>query len=251
VCLVLVGVLAVAALTAPLVAPLDPAAQNLAYSAVPPDGEYRLGTDNLGRDILSRVIYGTRTALIGPILIAIGTGILATAIGLLAGYRGGRVDAITMRAIDLVYAVPPLLVAIVVIGIFDGGYALAVLVLIALSTPADVRVVRSAVLAQRELPYVAAARTVGVRGLAVALRHVLPNIEFVSGLISLSALSFLGLGAPAGTPDWGLMIAENRLILDLNPWAVVTPALLITLLAIAVTILGDRVYEIAARRGSR
>jgi peptide/nickel transport system permease protein len=261
VCLVFVGIVVVAALAAPLLAPLDPSEQSLLDSAIGPGGAHWLGTDNLGRDIFSRLVYGTRTALIGPILIALGTGVLATGIGLFAGYRGGRIDAVTMRLIDLVYAVPPLLVAIVVIGIFGGGYGLAVVVLIALSTPADVRVVRSAVLAQRELPYVAAARTVGVRGPAVALRHVLPNIapivtanvllEFVSGLIALSGLAFLGLGVDAGTPDWGLMIAENRSILDLNPWAVVTPAVLITLLAITVTILGDRVYDIVSTRGSR
>jgi ABC-type dipeptide/oligopeptide/nickel transport system permease subunit len=165
-----------------------------------------------------------------------------------------------MRLIDLVYAVPPLLVGIVVVGLFGGGYWLAVLVLILLSAPADVRVVRSAAMAQRELPYVAAARVVGVGGFGLAVRHVLPNItptvtanvllEFVGGLIALSALAFLGLGVAAGTPDWGLMIAENRSILDLNPWAVIAPAVLIMLTAIAMTILGDRVYDILTRRGA-
>jgi peptide/nickel transport system permease protein len=194
-------------------------------------------------------------------VIAIGAGILGTAFGVLAGYRGGRIDSITMRSIDLVYAVPPLLVAIVVVGIFGGGYWLAVLVLIVLSAPADVRVVRSATIAQRELPYVAAARTVGVGGVSIAVRHVLPNItptvsanvllEFVGGLIALSGLAFLGLGVPAGTPDWGLMVAENRSLLDLNPLAMVVPALLIMALAISMTVLGDRAYEILSDRGGR
>jgi ABC-type dipeptide/oligopeptide/nickel transport system permease subunit len=255
----LVGLAVVAAL-APLIAPFDPAEQHLLDSAVPPDSTYWLGTDTLGRDILSRLMYGARTALVGPTIVAIGAGLLGTALGLLAGFRGGRVDTVTMRLIDLAYAVPPLLVAIVVVGLFGGGYWLAVVVLIVLSAPADVRVVRSAAMAQRELPYVAAARVVGVRGFGLAVRHVLPNItptvtanvllEFVGGLIALSALAFLGLGVAAGTPDWGLMIAENRSILDLNPWAVIAPAILIMLTAVAMTILGDRVYDILTRRGA-
>jgi peptide/nickel transport system permease protein len=260
-CLVFIGLLVAVAVVASWIVPFDPAQQNLLDSAQGPSSTHWLGTDNLGRDILSRVIYGTRTALIGPLVIAIGAGILGTAFGVLAGYRGGRIDSITMRSIDLVYAVPPLLVAIVVVGIFGGGYWLAVLVLIVLSAPADVRVVRSATIAQRELPYVAAARTVGVGGVSIAVRHVLPNItptvsanvllEFVGGLIALSGLAFLGLGVPAGTPDWGLMVAENRSLLDLNPLAMVVPALLIMALAISMTVLGDRAYEILSDRGGR
>jgi ABC-type dipeptide/oligopeptide/nickel transport system permease subunit len=259
-CLAFLAAVAATALLAPLIAPFDPSEQHLPDSAVPPNGTYWLGTDTLGRDILSRVMYGARTALVGPAVIAVGAGLLGTALGLLAGFRGGRVDWVTMRLIDLVYAVPPLLVGIVVVGLFGGGYWLAVLVLILLSAPADVRVVRSAAMAQRELPYVAAARVVGVGGFGLAVRHVLPNItptvtanvllEFVGGLIALSALAFLGLGVAAGTPDWGLMIAENRSILDLNPWAVIAPAVLIMLTAIAMTILGDRVYDILTRRGA-
>ena len=260
-CLVFIGLMVILAVVAPWIVPYDPAQQNLIASGQGPSTAHWLGTDSLGRDIFSRVIYGTRTALVGPVLVAIGAGILGTAFGLLAGYRGGRIDGLTMRSIDLVYAIPPLLVAIVVVGIFGGGYWLAVLVLIVLSAPADVRVVRSAVLAQRELPYVAAARTVGLGGFTIAVRHVLPNVtptvsanvllEFVGGLIALSGLAFLGLGVAAGTPDWGLMIAENRNLLDLNPWAMIVPALLIMALASAMTVLGDRTYEILSDRGGR
>jgi ABC-type dipeptide/oligopeptide/nickel transport system permease subunit len=131
-------------------------------------------------------------------------------------------------------------------------------VLIVLSAPGDVRIVRATVMAQRELPYVAAARTVGVGPLRIAVRHVLPNVtptvvanvllQFVVGLIALSGLAFLGLGVEAGAPDWGLMVAENRGILDLNPWAVIGPAVCISLLAIAVTVIGDRVYEVLSQR---
>jgi ABC-type dipeptide/oligopeptide/nickel transport system permease subunit len=205
-------------------------------------------------------MVGSRTGLIGPAIVAICATVLGTLIGLWAGFTGGLTDSVTMRSIDVVYAIPPLLVAVVLVGLLGGGYWLAVAVLIVLSAPADVRVVRAAVMAQRELPYIAAARTLGLSQTRIALKHVLPNVaptlaanallQFVVALIALSGLAFLGIGVSAGTPDWGLMIAENRSILDLNPWAVIAPALCITLLAVAVAILGDRIFEVATDRGA-
>ena len=205
-------------------------------------------------------MVGSRTGLIGPAIVAVCATLLGTLIGLWAGFSGGITDSVTMRSIDVVYAIPPLLVAVVLVGLLGGGYWLAVAVLIVLSAPADVRVVRAAVMAQREMPYIAAARTLGLSQTRIALKHVLPNVaptlaanallQFVVALIALSGLAFLGIGVSAGTPDWGLMIAENRSILDLNPWAVIAPALCITLLAVAVAILGDRIFEVATDRGA-
>jgi len=259
-CLGFVVLLVVVAVIAPLIAPYDPYLQTIVDSNQGPSSAHLLGTDELGRDIWSQLIYGTRTALVGPIIVAMGAGLLGTFLGLLTGFRGGWIDGVTMRVIEVVYAVPPLIVAIVLVGILGGGYWLAVVVLIVLSAPADVRVVRSAVMAQRELPYVAAARAVGLRGVRVATRHVLPNVtptvsanvllQFVGALVALSGLAFLGLGVAPGTPDWGLMVAENRSNLDINPLAVIAPALLITLLAVSVTILGDRVYDLLSGRRS-
>jgi ABC-type dipeptide/oligopeptide/nickel transport system permease subunit len=240
------------------ISPHDASDQDLVQSGKPPSGEHWLGTDQLGRDIFSRVLVGARNGLVGPAAVAVGAGVLGTLLGVWTGYAGGLVDAVVMRIIDLMYAVPPLLVAIVLVGLFGGGYWLAVGVLIALSAPGDVRLVRAAVMAQRELPYVAAARTVGIGPARIALRHILPNVtptvaanvllQFVVGLIALAGLAFLGLGVPTGTADWGLMVAENRGILDLNPWAVIAPALCITMLAIAVTVIGDRVFEVLTKR---
>jgi peptide/nickel transport system permease protein len=256
-----IALLAIIAVFAPWLAPRPPSQQSLIDSAVSPNGTYRLGTDNLGRDILSRVIYGTRGALLGPTIIAIGAGLIGTVLGLLTGSAGGRVDGIIMRLIDLIYSVPPLLLAIVVVGVFGGGYTLAVIVIIVLSAPGDVRLVRSAVLAQRDLPFVEAARVIGLSKRDIAIRHVLPNVtptvaanvllQFVNGLVSLSGLAFLGLGVAPGSADWGLMVAENRGILDLNQWAAVVPAALITLTAVAMTILGDRVYDVLSGRRTR
>jgi peptide/nickel transport system permease protein len=253
--------LALVAVLAPWLAPRPPSQQSLIDSAVSPNSTYRLGTDNLGRDILSRVIYGTRGALLGPTIIAIAAGIIGTVLGLVTGSAGGRLDGIIMRLIDLIYSVPPLLLAIVVVGVFGGGYVLAVIVIIVLSAPGDVRLVRSAVLAQRDLPFVEAARVIGLSKREIAIRHVLPNVaptvaanvllQFVTGLVSLSGLAFLGLGVAPGSADWGLMVAENRGILDLNQWAAVVPAVLITLTAVAMTILGDRVYDVLSGRRTR
>ena len=248
------------AIMADWVTPYDPYAQDLVASSQGPSAAHWLGTDQLGRDILSRLMVGSRTGLIGPAIVAVCATLLGTLIGLWAGFSGGITDSVTMRSIDVVYAIPPLLVAVVLVGLLGGGYWLAVAVLIVLSAPADVRVVRAAVMAQREMPYIAAARTLGLSQTRIALKHVLPNVaptlaanallQFVVALIALSGLAFLGIGVSAGTPDWGLMIAENRSILDLNPWAVIAPALCITLLAVAVAILGDRIFEVATDRGA-
>jgi peptide/nickel transport system permease protein len=260
-CIGFVVVVAAVAVLGNWITPRDYTDQNLVDSGLGPRGKYWLGTDTLGRDIFSRLLVGTRTGLIGPSVVAIGAGLIGTLVGLWVGYAGGWVDSVVMRLIDLVYAVPPLLVAIVVVGLFGGGYWLAVFVLIVLSSPGDVRVVRAAVLAQRELPYVAAARTVGVSPPKIAVRHILPNVmptvvanvllQFVVGLIALSGLAFLGLGVTAGSADWGLMIAENRGVLDLNPWAVIAPALLISLLSVAMTIVGDRAFDVLTERTGR
>jgi peptide/nickel transport system permease protein len=256
--LIYIVAIVVIAVGAPWLAPHDPAKQSLLESAISPNGAHWLGTDNLGRDIASRLIYGARWALIGPFAIAAGAGILGTSLGLLAGSAGGRIDGITMRVIDLIYSIPPLLLVIVIVGVFGGGYLLAVVVIIVLSAPGDVRLVRSAVLAQRELPYVQAARVIGLRETEISVKHVLPNIaptvtanvllEFVGGLVALSGLAFLGLGLPAGSADWGLMLAENRGILDLNPNAAIAPALLIMLTAVSMTVLGDRIYDYLSGR---
>lgn len=256
----LLALMVIAALVGQWLVPYDPAAQDLANTGAAPDGAHWLGTDDLGRDVFSRVVVGARVALLGPSLIAVGVAVLATAIGLLTGYVGGAVDTAIMRLIDLVYAVPPLLVAIVVVGIFGGGYAMAIGVLILLSTPADVRMVRSAVLAQRNLAYVESAKTLGLPRGRILVGHLLPNVlptvvanlllTFVGALVGLAALAFLGLGVDAGAPDWGRMLAENKGLLDLNPAAMLAPAALIMVAAASVTVLGDRLYDWMSTRGA-
>ncbi|GGT05911.1 ABC transporter permease [Nonomuraea spiralis] len=247
------ALMAAAALLGTWIAPYDPAAQDLALGATMPGWAHWAGTDELGRDVLSRCLAGARSALLWPVVVALCTCAMSTSLGLLAGYRRGWIDAVMMRVVDLLIAMPGLLMLIVLVGVLGGGIGWAVLAIAVLFTPGDIRVVRSLTMAQRELAYAEAARTLGLGRARIMFRHLLPNIaptvvagallSFVAALVALSGLSFLGIGLPAGTPDWGLMIEENRGLLDLNPWAAVVPAALVTVAATAATLLGDQLFE--------
>lgn len=235
------------------IAPNSPDTQRLLVGDVPPSADYWAGTDKLGRDILSRVIIGARTALIGPLTIAFGAFLIATIIGLFSGYFGGIVDTVVMRWVDIMYALPGPLIAIVVVGVIGGGYWTATAVLIILFTAPDTRIVRSAVLTQRSLPYIEACRTLGVSKLKILFIHILPNVlpiilsyavlDFAFALVNLAGLSFLGLGVEPGTADWGRMLFENRGILFSNPVAVLLPAAMILLTAGSINIIGDWLNE--------
>ncbi|MFF9348877.1 ABC transporter permease [Streptomyces sp. NPDC014734] len=233
--------------------------QDLATGATMPGAGHPLGTDELGRDIARMVVAGARGTLVGAALVALGSMAIGNVLGLLAGYRGGWVDAVVRRWADLLLALPALLVTIVVAGIGGGGYALAVGVLVVLTSPADIRLVRSAVLEQRHRPYVEAARTLGLSELTVMTRHVWPNVlpvvvantllNFAGAIVALSSLSFLGLGVPPGAPDWGRMLSENRTLLYDNPSAALAPAVLIITAAVVLNLLGDRLFEAFLDRG--
>ena len=218
-----------------------------------PQPNFIAGTDLLGRDVLSRVIVGARTALIGPIVIAVGAFAIATLLGLLSGYLGGFVDLAIMRWVDFMLALPGPLIAIVVVGVVGGGYWTAVLVLVVLFAAPDTRIVRSAVLEQRPLPYIDAARALGISKMRILFVHILPNVlpiivayvalDFAFALVNLSGLSFLGLGVEPGTPDWGRMLFENRNILFSNPAALLLPATAIVLTAVSMNVVGDWLFE--------
>jgi peptide/nickel transport system permease protein len=234
-------------------APYPPNQTNLLLGDTPPSAAHWAGTDLLGRDVLSRTMVGARSALVGPVLIAAGAFAIATILGLLSGYVGGAADSIVMRWVDFMFALPGPLIAIVVVGVIGGGYWTAVAVLVILFTAPDTRIVRSAVLEQRPLPYIEAARTLGVPRRRIMFLHILPNIlpilaayvvlDFAFALVSLAGLSFLGLGVPPGAPDWGRMLYENRSILYTNPMAALLPAAAIVITAASINIVGDWIYE--------
>ena len=259
-CLVLVAGVVFLALFGKLVAPQDPNAQDLAQALAKPSGAHWLGTDALGRDVLSRVLVGARTAVEGPLTIAAISMLIGNALGLLAGYRGGLVDTLLMRWVDFMLAVPSLLVIVVIAGALGSSYWLAVIILAVLTVPIDARVVRGATIEQVPRPYVEAAKTLGVSNRRIMLQHIWPNVSavavanafliFAGSLVALAGLSFLGLGAPPGTADWGQMLGENRTLLFANASAVLAPGAAIVITAASVNLLGDWLFEWISSRGA-
>lgn len=258
--LLVVAVIAMAVFDRAL-APYDPTTQDLITGLSGPSGSHLLGTDQLGRDVLSRVIAGARPALLGPLIIAIVSVIVGNALGLLAGYRGGRVDSVIMRWVDVMWSIPSILVVIVAASALGGGYWLTVALLAVLTIPFDTRVVRGATLEQMPRPYVEAARVLGLPDRRIAIRHVWPNVAptaaantflvFASSLVAIASVSFLGLGIDPSTPDWGVMIAQNQALLFANPASVLAPALMIVLTAASVNIIGDATFTALSRRGTQ
>lgn len=258
----ILAVIAVLAVFGPWIAPHDPAHQDPLLSVIEPTSGHPLGTDQLGRDVLSLLIAATRWAVLGPICVAVGCVLVGAALGMVAAYHGGPIDAVVNRFADLIYALPALLIAIVVIGVVDGGYWLTAAILIFLSTPYQIRICRSVTMVQVRLPYVDAARTLGLSAGRTMFRHILPNIaptvvatlllDFVTALIGYSALAYLGLGVAAGRPDWGAMLAEGQAFITVNPWLSLAPAIMLIATAASVTLVGDWLYDrVSARAASR
>ncbi|MFG2584806.1 ABC transporter permease [Streptomyces malaysiensis] len=259
-CFFFLAIMVLMVLFGPLLAPHDPQAQNALAGSAGPSAEHWLGTDMLGRDVFSRLVSGARSAISGPLVIAIGALVCGNILGLLSGYRGGILDFVIMRWVDLMVAMPSLLVIIVAAGALGGGYWMAVALLGVLSVPFDTRVIRAATLEQMPRPYVEAAKTLGVPNRRIMFLHIWPNIAatafantflvFAGSLIALSGLSFLGMGAEPGTPDWGQMLAENQSLLFANPVASIAPGVAIILAATATNLIGDWTFEKISSRGA-
>jgi peptide/nickel transport system permease protein len=236
-------------------------ADNFVLGLHSPTGAHWLGTDNLGRDVLQRLTSGATSAFVGPVIIATGSFFVGNVLGLAAGYFGSVVESVIMRWADLMYALPSLLVAIVVAGILGGGYFISVLLLTVLSMPYDTRLVRAVTLEQRSRPYVEAARGLNLSSLRIMVRHIWPNVlplsignaflNFSFAVVNLSALSFLGLGAAPGSSDWGAMLAQSQSLLFQNPYTAIGPAVALILLAISMNIVGDFIFVHFADGGTR
>jgi peptide/nickel transport system permease protein len=255
----IVAVVAVCAVGGDAVALHDPSAQNLLVNLADPSWSHPFGTDDLGRDTFSRTIAGARTAVVGPLIIAVGAMLIGNVFGLCAGYRGGWSDSLIMRSADFLYALPALLVAIVVVGVLGGGYYQAVILLVVLFCPFDARLVRAATLEQRSKPYVEAARTLGLSDRRIMFVHIWPNVlpvaianatlAFAYALVSLAALSYLGIGVGPGTADWGRMLSDSRTLLFENPATALAPGIALVLTAAAVNVIGDWLFERVSDRG--
>jgi len=247
--LVLVVVLAVSAALAPWLAPYDPARQSLVEKRTKPGAKYVLGADEFGRDILSRVIYGSRVALLVGVLsalIAVAGGLL---LGTVAGFVGGWLDAVLMRGIEILLAFPYLLLALAIVAALGTGALNTTIAVGIWGVPAVTRIVRGSVLALRETEYVGAARALGAPVTALLRRHILPNILpslivyatlFMANAILLeAALSFLGLGVQPPTASWGLMVSTGRDVLLVAPHVATVPGLAIMVAVLAFNLVGD------------
>jgi peptide/nickel transport system permease protein len=252
---VIMVLLIVAALFAPWLAPHDPLRQDLGVAKLPPiwvhgaNAAYWLGTDELGRDILSRIIFGARlSALVAFSVVVIGS-LIGVTLGLVSGYFGGIVDEVIMRIADIQLAFPYVLLAIGIIGVIGANLYTIIAVIGITSWVQYVRIVRAEVLSLREREFVQAARAVGCASGRIILRHVLPNVmssvtvigtfELARAIIFEAALSFLGLGVPPAIPSWGNMLAEGRQYLDTAWWMGTFPGLAIMITVLGVNVLGD------------
>jgi peptide/nickel transport system permease protein len=242
------------AIFAPVIAPHAPDEPNFELIEAPPSHKAWFGTDRLGRDVLSRVIYGSRISL-SVALVSIGVSMLAGgALGLGAGFSGGTWDNIINRVMDVFFSIPGLLLAVGVAAMRGPGVQSAVLAIAIVYTPVFARVMRGPVLAEREKDYVEAVRALGATRLAVALKHVLPNVLspfVVQGTVAFSqavlieaSLSYLGLSAQPPTPSWGNMLNEGRTYLETAPWISVFPGIAIMVTVLAFNLLGDGLRDV-------
>ncbi|MCP4699901.1 MAG: ABC transporter permease [Gammaproteobacteria bacterium] len=251
---VLTGIFVLAALFAPWFAPCDPHEINLSEQLAPPSAEHILGQDANGSDILSRLLYGARISLrvgVAVIFLAGGVGIF---LGLVSGYYGGWADALLMRLVDILLAFPGLLLAIALVAVLGPNIDNVVLALTLTGWVTFARLVRGQVLSVKERDYVLAAKTSGQTDLRIMLVHILPNVmspvivQATFGLagviIAESSLSFLGLGAPPGTPSWGAMLSEGKQVLLDAPHVSIFPGLAIMLTVLAFNFLGDGLRDL-------
>ena len=260
--LAIIAIAGGAALAAPLISPWDPLAA-AGVERLSPIGTagHLLGTDEQGRDILSRLIWGGRASLLVGILPTVAAGIVALGLGLLAGYAGGAVDHVIMRTLDVFFAFPLVLLAIAIVGVIGPGMHNQMFALAVVLVPYSTRVVRTATLSVKPLEYVEAARALGASRGRLIGRHLLPNVlppllVYTSTLVGMmivasAGLSFLGLGVQPPTPDWGVMVGNGRLVLYRAAHVATIPGIVIVVAALAFNFVGDGLREALDPRARR
>lgn len=247
--LLIIAAFALAAVLAPFILRADPIEQDLDAQLLPPSRQHWLGTDDLGRDLLTRIVYGGRTSLtvgIVSVVLALSVG---TVLGLLAGFYGRWADSVTMRVMDIMLAFPATLLAIFIVGIRGPGLNNAMLAIGVINIPIFARLVRGSVLRVRGEEFVEAARALGAAAKRILGRHILPNtlapiivqatLGIGAAILEAAGLSFLGLGAQAPTPEWGAMLTNTREFLRDAPWAATFPGIAILLTVVGFNLLGD------------
>jgi len=247
--LIIILLLLLMAIFAPLIAPYNPNEQNILFRYQAPSAKHWLGTDEMGRDILSRIIYGSRISLrVGLYSISLAL-LIGVTLGLLAGYYGNLLDMIIMRFMDIMLAFPAILLAIAIVAILGPQLQNAMIAIAIINVPRFARIVRSSVLSLKESEYIKAARALGSRDLRIIVNHLLPNamaplivqttLSIATAILEAAALSFLGLGAQPPSPEWGAMLTDARSALQKAPWVATFPGLAIFFGVLGFNLLGD------------
>lgn len=251
---VFLAVITAVAVLAPLLAPYGPGAADFANTQAPPSVQHVLGTDQLGRDILTRLMYGAQASLLGPVVILAIASVIGVPLGVFMAWRGGWLDSIASRATDMFYAFPGLFFALLVIAVFGRGMTAVTVALGLAFFPTITKFTRSLAIAERGKPYIEAYRVQGVSSLVVCFGRLLPNIApavlgyivvlFGDALMSLVGLSFLGFGAQPPSSEWGLMVSEGQISLLQGAWLpTLVPGLAIVLTVVAVNLVGIRIAD--------
>jgi peptide/nickel transport system permease protein len=251
--LVILALVIIAAIAAPLIAPGDPTDMSPADRLKSPGEAGWFGTDVFGRDVLSRILYGTRISIGVGIVSVLVAAAIGTTIGLIAGYMGGWQEYIIMRVMDVLFSFPSIILAILIVSIVGAGFTSIILAISLVQTPIFARIVRASTLSVKEIEYVHAAQASGAKTSLILSRHVLPNVAApilvqlalsMSGAITMeAALSYLGLGAVPPTPSLGSMLSENRTAMELAPWTVLYPGIALAILVLCINMFGDAVRD--------
>ena len=240
--------------------PYDPYAQDLNNALQAPNAAHILGTDRYGRDMLSRVIMGSRTTIYSSLLLVVIITVTGTAVGIFCGYHGGKADAFVMRISDIFLAFPGMVFAIAVASVTGGGIMNAVAALACISWPKFARIARSQVMTIKGAPYIAAAKLSGCGSFQIVVRHILPNIagpiivtavlDIGTMMMEIAGLSFLGLGAKPPIAEWGSMLSNGRSMLQTSPWVILAPGFAIFITVMLFNLLGDTVRDVLDPRQS-
>lgn len=249
-----IAIATVVAIFGPMLAPFSPVAANLSLTFVGPSASHPFGFDFEGRDVFSRLLAGAQSSMLGPLAVVVGALLIGTLLAVVAAWRRGSADAVISSGLDILFAFPGILLAVLAAAVFGVGLLAASVALMIAYTPYVARVLRGAAMKERGQPYVAALEVQGASGASICLRHIVPNmmplivaqatIMFGWAMVDLAAISFLGLGVQPPTPNWGFMISENQIgIPEGYPLPALAAGVCIVLVVIAFNVLGERLLE--------
>ncbi|GAA3654464.1 ABC transporter permease [Nocardioides ginsengisoli] len=258
----IVGLATLIAVIGPLVTPYDPNLSDLVSAWIGPGAGHLLGLDVQGRDVLSRLLAGARSSMLGPLLIVVLCMVVGSVLGLASAWRGGMVDTTVSAGLDILFAFPGVLLAALTAAVFGAGLWAAVLALAVAYTPFVARILRSAMLKERHQPYITALEVQGLGAVTICVRHLLPNvfpfmvaqasILFGYAVLDLAVISYLGIGVQPPNPDWGVMISENQSGILLGyPLPALLSGACIVAVVVAMNLLGERLLERAGTEGRR